>query len=228
MVIEEPRPKKRIPFITYGLIIANVIIFIATLGPDGNNIRDMWGWWFVADEFFRGQNLHTLITAAFLHGNWVHLISNMYFLWIFGDDAEDTMGWVTFLIFYLFCAIVASAFFALVTAAFNPAGIYQPCVGASGAIFGVLAAYAIFFPNRTLLIPGWGRVTAKYYIAIYAVFEIIYTFVDPTGYTAHSAHVGGFLAGIFFTFAFKKLFQEQYQVSKTRFLPAGRTIKKHS
>jgi len=226
-VIEEPRPKKKPTIITYAIIIICVIVFLFTLGPDGQTMRDAWGWWFVPEQMFAGENLHTLITAAFLHGSWMHIISNMYFLWVFGDDAEDTMGRFNFLIFYLFCAVFASVFFALVTAAGaailnNPLLISIPCVGASGAIFGVMAAYAIFFPNRTIIVPGWGRVTAKYYIAIYAIFEVIYTILDPTGYTAHSAHVGGFLAGIFFIFAFRKLFKERYKVTKTIFLPAGK------
>jgi membrane associated rhomboid family serine protease len=227
MVIEEPRPKKRPTVITYALIVICVVVFIFTLSSDGNTIRDLPGWWFVPEEMFAGVNLHTLVTAAFLHGSWMHIISNMYFLWVFGDDAEDSMGRFTFLVFYLFCAVFASFFFALTTALgsvimSDPTLVATPCVGASGAIFGVMAAYAIFFPNRTIIVPGWGRVTAKWYIIIYAIFEVVYTFLDPTGTTAHMAHVGGFIAGVFFVFAFKKLSQDQYTVTKTVFLPAGK------
>ncbi|MFX1293763.1 MAG: rhomboid family intramembrane serine protease [Promethearchaeota archaeon] len=177
---------------------------------------------------FAGQNLHTLITAAFLHGNWIHLISNMYFLWVFGDDAEDMFGRTTFIVFYLSCAIFANVFFALITAVaaaiIDPLLIAIPCVGASGAIFGVMAAYAIFFPNRTIVVPGYGRIKAKYYIAIYAIFETIYM-ISIGDNVAHAAHVGGFLAGVFFAFAFKKLFKTKFQTAKTHFLPAGRTPK---
>ncbi len=229
MVIEEPRPKKRPTIITYIIIIACVIFFLITLGKDGTTIDEtnklVQSMWFVPEQFFQGRSLHTLITAAFLHGDWVHLISNMYFLWVFGDDAEDVMGRFTFVVFYLFAAAFASIFYALITisitAYFVPLAPEIACIGASGAIFGVMAAYAIFFPNRTIVVPGYGRLTAKWYIIIYAVFEVIYTFVSPTDLVAHAAHVGGFLAGIFFAYAFRKLFQAKYQIMKTNFLPAG-------
>jgi membrane associated rhomboid family serine protease len=202
---------------------------LITLGKDGTIIDEgstlVQSMWFVPEKFFQGQSLHTLITAAFLHGDWIHIISNMYFLWVFGDDSEDVMGRPTFIVFYLFCAAFASFFYALITVAitaqFVPLAPGIACVGASGAIFGVMAAYAIFFPNRTIVVPGWGRLTAKYYIAIYAIFEVVYTFLAPTDLVAHGAHVGGFLAGVFFAFAFRRLFQAKYQIMKTNFLPAG-------
>ncbi|NVM53088.1 MAG: rhomboid family intramembrane serine protease [Candidatus Helarchaeota archaeon] len=239
MVIEEPRPKKRQTIITYILIIICIVMFIITLGPTGLILNEssplVQNLWFKSAYFFdpiygeQGQNLHSLITAAFLHGDWIHITSNMYFLWVFGDDSEDIMGRVTFVIFFIFCAIIASAFFALVniiaySITLNYALLSTPAVGASGAIFGVLAAYAIFFPNRTLMVPGWGRVSAKYYIIIYAIFETVYIFIGGDN-VAHSAHVGGFLAGVFFAFMFRKLFQEKYQIAKTVFLPAGHKTK---
>jgi len=233
MVIEEPRPKKLVPYITYGLILANVIIFIISLAlttTDGFNIGNLPGLWYVPAEMFQGQGLYTLVTAAFLHANWIHLISNMYFLWVFGDDAEDIMGHITYIVFYLFCAIIASVFYGLVTAVaaslIDPNLINIPCVGASGAIFGVMAAYAVFLPNRTLIIPGYGRMTAKVYILFYAIIEIIYTIVGTQSGTAHAAHVGGFLAGIFFAYVFKRMFQEKIRIAKTDFLPAGHKPKR--
>jgi membrane associated rhomboid family serine protease len=242
MVIEEPRPKKTFTFVTYGLIILCFIIFILTLDSSGtmlnSNSHLVQQLWFSPYDFFHGRNLYTLVTAAFLHGDWVHIISNMYFLYIFADDAEDVMGHVTFLIFYLFCAVVASLFYALVTAAtYAIAGLSIPmdlaCVGASGAIFGVMAAYAIFFPNRTLMVPGMGRITAKIYIIFYAIMETIYVLVASGASgdnIAHAAHVGGFLAGVFFTFAFKKFFPQQFQHAKIDIKPAGlkSSLKKRS
>ncbi|MDD1776661.1 MAG: rhomboid family intramembrane serine protease [Candidatus Helarchaeota archaeon] len=230
MVIEEPRPKKGITWFTYALIIICFIVFFLTLDPSGMMINAsnpiVQQMWFVPAEFFQGQNLYTLVTAAFLHGDWIHIISNMYFLWIFGDDCEDIMGHTTFLIFYLFCAIVASVFFSLITAVTaaavgDPNLLLNPCIGASGAIFGVMAAYAIFLPNRTLMIPGMGRITAKIYIIFYAIMETLYIVFATGDNVAHAAHVGGFLAGVFFAFAFKKLFQEKFQHAKIDIKPAG-------
>ena len=235
MVIEEPRPKKRPTIITWAIIIICIIVFIITIDPATFVLNESSGLvqstWFVTEDFIHGQSLHTPITAAFLHGDIVHITSNMYFLYVFGDDAEDIMGHTTFLIFYLFCAVVASAFFALVNLipyafTLDMAFLQTPAVGASGAIFGVLAAYAIFFPNRTLVIPGYGRVTAKIYILLYAAMETFYLiFGGFGGNVAHAAHLGGFLGGIIFVFVFRKLSQEKYDVAKTFILPAGRTKK---
>jgi len=223
MVIEEPRPKKRLTIISWLIIVICVIVFLFTLDPKSGlelsqTAADSWG--FVTDNFQHGRSLYTLISSAFLHGDWFHLIGNMYFLYIFGDDAEDIMGRVTFIVFYLFCAVVASVFFGLVTiVTANLTGDFAllaiPAVGASGAIFGVLAAYAIFFPNRMLVIPGWGKVPAKFYILIYAVMETIYIIMGSGSNVAHAAHVGGFIAGVFFVFIFKKYMQVRYQVAKT-------------
>ncbi|MHA1266236.1 MAG: rhomboid family intramembrane serine protease [Candidatus Helarchaeota archaeon] len=232
-MIEEPRPKKRPTLINWILIILCVIIFIITLDPKtglniDENIALTLG--FTPAYFYK---THTLITSAFLHGDWFHLIGNMYFLYVFGDDAEDILGRFTYLVFYLFCAVIASLFFGIVTIATagilgDPTILYIPAIGASGAIFGVLAAYAIFLPNRTLLIPGWGRVPAKFYVLIYAAMETIYVFssaVTPGDNVAHAAHVGGFLAGVFFVYIFRKFFQNKYEYAKTNYLPAGRTKK---
>lgn len=129
------------------------------------------------------------------------------------------MGRWTFIVFYLFCAVVAAVFFGLVTIASasilgDPFLAEIPAIGASGAIFGVLAAYAIFLPNRLLVIPGWGRVPAKFYILIYAVIETIYIFSTGDN-VAHSAHVGGFIAGVLFVFIMKNFFPPQYQSAIT-------------
>ena len=230
MVIEEPRPKKGPTWVTYAIIIICFIIFILTLDLTGTVVNEsnpfVQQTLFIPADFLQGKNLYTLVSAAFLHGDWVHIISNMYFLWVFGDDAEDIMGHTTFLIFYLFCAVVASVFFALVTAATagilgDPNLLNIGCLGASGAIFGVMAAYAIFLPNRTLMIPGMGRVTAKIYIIFYAIMETLYIVLGSGDNVAHAAHVGGFLAGVFFAFAFKKFFQEKYQHAKIDIKPAG-------
>lgn len=218
MVIEEPRPKKRKTIITWIIIITCLVIFLITLGSDGVTVdmKIAYEYGFSVDNFGKS---YTLLTAAFLHGDWLHIIGNMYFLYVFGDDAEDTMGRITFVVFYLFCAVFASAFFGLVTLVTanitgNFALLAEPAVGASGAIFGVLAAYAIFFPKRLLVIPGWGKVPAKFYLIIYAIMETIAIFTGPLDNVAHSAHVGGFIAGVIFVYIFKKLNNPQYQIVK--------------
>lgn len=230
MVIEEPRPKKRATIITWLIIAICVIVFIITLDPTGLVLDEksalVQSLWYKTDlVLLQGKNLHTLVTSAFLHGDWFHIIGNMYFLYVFGDDTEDIMGRIPFIVFYIFAAVIASLFFGIVNIiAFNftldPLLLSTPAVGASGAIFGILAAYAIFLPNRTLVIPGWGRVPAKFYILIYAVMETIYIFSSGDN-VAHAAHVGGFLGGVLFVFVFKKYMSQQLQHAKTVYLPAS-------
>ncbi len=234
MVIEEPRPKKRLTIITWLLIVICVIVFIITLDPlNGMMLNEksplVQGMWFRTDLFLQGKSLHTLVSSAFLHGDWFHLIGNMYFLYVFGDDTEDIMGRISFIVFYIFAAVIASVFFGLVTLitsslSATPQILAIPAVGASGAIFGILAAYAIFLPNRTLVIPGWGRVPAKFYILIYFVMETIYIVTSANGAAdnvAHAAHVGGFIGGVFFVFIFKKYMSKQLQYAKTVYLPTS-------
>ncbi|MFZ2311106.1 MAG: rhomboid family intramembrane serine protease, partial [Methylobacter sp.] len=141
----------------------------------------------------------TLITHAFLHGSWIHLIINLWFLWIFGDNVEDAMGAFRFIGFYLICAVVAAAAQILS----DPAAI-TPMVGASGAISGVMGAYARLYPKayvHTLIPIGFFITTA----AIPAVYMLGYWFFiqlissllpGGPGGVAFLAHAGGFLVGL--------------------------------
>ncbi len=146
---------------------------------------------------------YTIITHMFLHGGWFHLIGNLWFLWVFGDNVEDAMGHIPFLIFYLLCGIAAAAA-QMVT---NPASAI-PMVGASGAIGGVMGAYARLYPKAkvyTLIFLGFFITTAS----IPAIFMLGYWFVIQLlgalpalqssgggGGVAFWAHIGGFLAGL--------------------------------
>jgi membrane associated rhomboid family serine protease len=146
----------------------------------------------------------TLLTSMFLHGGWLHLIGNMWFLWVFGRNVEDLIGSGRFLLFYLLCGLAA----AVVQLFFNPFS-RVPTVGASGAIAGVMGAYVIKFPRAriTTLVPIFIFITT---IEVPAVFLLLYWFaiqffsgVGSIGYSQVSnggvawfAHVGGFLAGM--------------------------------
>jgi membrane associated rhomboid family serine protease len=143
----------------------------------------------------------TSISSMFMHGGWMHLIGNMWFLWVFGDNVEDITGRGRFVAFYLLCGLAAAA--AQVIS--NP-GSAIPMVGASGAIGGVMGAYAIQFPRarvQTLLIlgffirmievPAWGMLA--YWFALQILMGLP-TVGNETGGVAFWAHVGGFLAGV--------------------------------
>jgi len=199
----EPNRYMRIPYITLTLIVVNTIILIwelnlswdvlgAVIGIFGSTPSLMW-----ARE---GAGVISAITSTFLHGGVTHLVGNMLFLWVFGRRVEDACGPVRFFLFYLLAGTSAS----LITALVLP---HQdiPCIGASGAIFGVMGAYLLLFPGgriRTLyflyLIPTWPRIRAFWFIFYYLAIQIVpamNTYLHGVRYgIAYWAHLGGFFA----------------------------------
>jgi membrane associated rhomboid family serine protease len=143
----------------------------------------------------------TLLTAIFMHGSVMHLLGNMWFLWIFGDNVEDDMGHPVYLGFYLACGVLASLAFVALNATGEAA--LTPCLGASGAISGVLGAYLVLHPNRRVrVIAVRMMVDVPGYMAvgIWFVFQVLSGFLDAGGGAgggvAYSAHVAGFVAGM--------------------------------
>jgi membrane associated rhomboid family serine protease len=150
----------------------------------------------------------TLLSAMFMHGGWLHLLGNMLFLWIFGDNVEHRVGHVAFLVFYLVAGVIAS--FAQILVDVDSV---IPTLGASGAIAGVLGAYLVLFPaNRVLVLilrfPIW--VPAIVAIGLWAVLQVIGGFGATTegGGVAYMAHIGGFVAGLVAGVVFRMLFNE--------------------
>ena len=151
----------------------------------------------------------TILTAMFMHGGFMHIIGNMLYLWIFGDNIEDNFGHGTFAIFYLVCGIVATFAQVLV----DPRSVI-PNLGASGAIAGVLGAYLIMFPtNRvrvltTFLIFTVTEVPAVIVLGFWIVIQIFSQYTasikHAEGGVAYMAHIGGFAAGVLLTFIFRK------------------------
>jgi membrane associated rhomboid family serine protease len=194
--------RRRLPVVTYGLIALNVVVFLVELSqPDPQAYLAEWG--AVPARVSAGQGVLTLVTSMFLHAGWAHLLGNMLFLWVFGDNVEDAFGHVRYLFFYLACGILAG----LGQIVLAP-GSNVPGVGASGAISGVLAAYLVMFGNnpvRVLIgfIPA--VVPAYLMIGVWIAFQFL-SGVATVGATAQSggvaygAHVGGFLGGLVLTF----------------------------
>ncbi len=145
----------------------------------------------------------TLLTYMFLHGDWWHLAGNMLFLWVFGDNVEDAMGFFRFLLFYLICGVIAG----LAHSYANP-GSEGPLIGASGSIGGVVAAYVILYPRVKMWTLAFGRIPLKVpaYLAIGAwfAFQIFSVWMQDNSDTAWWAHIGGFLAGVVLVFVFKR------------------------
>jgi membrane associated rhomboid family serine protease len=146
-----------------------------------------------------GRQTSHLFTSMFLHGSWMHLIGNMWFLWLFGNNVEDSMGRARFALFYLICGLTA-ALVQVVTSPSSPI----PMVGASGAISGVMGAYLILFPRvrvfamvppffMSMALPAWTMLL--YWLAIQFLGGLA-AFGGETGGVAFWAHVGGFVAGV--------------------------------
>lgn len=143
-------PSKTFPFINWAILLANVYVFyvMLTLGR-GKELQTFVDHWSVIPKNLfadpAGQ-VYTLVSAAFLHGGWLHIISNMLFLHIFGDNIEDRLGHFRYLIFYFLLAVLANG-----TQAYLTRTSSIPLVGASGAIAGILGAYFFFFPHSKIL-----------------------------------------------------------------------------
>lgn len=198
--------------VTIGLIIINVIVFLfeAMMSqPELENFIRNYG--VVPAQIMQGNGLITLLTHMFLHGGWMHLIGNMVFLWVFGDNIEAVMGKVMYLVFYIAGGLAAAALQILV----DPASTI-PSVGASGAIAAVLGAYIIMFPQariRVMLLGGGGmgmtRVTAIIFLGIWFVTQLFNGVASlgvptaETGGVAFWAHIGGFLFGLVIGFLFR-------------------------
>jgi membrane associated rhomboid family serine protease len=208
--LKDHNPTRRIPYINLLLIAANLSVFgyqffYLPQGP-GYLIN---GLGVVPFDLFDspGAGPHailpaplTVISAMFIHAGWLHLLGNMLYLWIFGDNVEDRMGHGRYLVFYLSCGVMASLAHALVFAQSK-----VPCVGASGAISGVLAAYLIFFPRArvsTLFIIfifiRVVRLPAVVLLGVWIVLQVVGGMGDlsaASGNVAWFAHIGGFAAG---------------------------------
>ncbi|MCH9781075.1 MAG: rhomboid family intramembrane serine protease [Alphaproteobacteria bacterium] len=169
-------------YYTYG-VVPEVLLAGATLRPDLH----------FTPEAFYGV---TLATSVFVHGGWAHLIGNMIFLWIFGDNVESATGHGKFLIFFLACGIAASLIHA--TTALNTESAHLPLVGASGAISGVVGAYLLLWPRAWLWV--WVGIPIKLpaflIIAFWAGIQVTNATNAIGGGVAWWAHVGGFVVGI--------------------------------
>lgn len=186
-----------LPPVTRALIIINVLVFLAE-AVLGSSIGSFLALWPLGPNFIPWQ----VITYAFVHSGFSHLLFNMFGLYMFGSDVERVWGTRRFLSFYLTCALSAAAL-QLVVAGLT--GGYYPTVGASGAIFGLLLAYARLFPNRTLMllfppIP----LRAPIFVAAYGVLELVLGVTGSQAGVAHFAHLGGLAGGFLFIFLWKR------------------------
>lgn len=190
--------RRTVPGVTYALIAVNVLVFLVELAqPDPQAYLLRWG--AVPARISAGQGLETLVTSMFLHAGWGHLLGNMLFLFIFGDNVEDALGHVRYLLFYLACGLASG----LAQVFVSPLADI-PGVGASGAISGVLAAYLVMFGNnRVRVLVGFIPLVVPAYLMIGVWIAIQFLNgaasigqTAQSGGVAYAAHVGGFVAGL--------------------------------
>jgi membrane associated rhomboid family serine protease len=206
---EEPQPRRSLPVVTLGLVGLNVLVFVIELvvlaqGGDTSLGKFMTRYGTVPDQVSSGRDLYSLVTSMFVHASVAHIAFNMAYLLPFGDNVEDRLGHVGYLVFYLFVGVAAS----LAQVAIDPSSDV-PGVGASGAIAGVLAAYVLFFPQGIvrifLFLWVWatiGRFPALFFIGFWFLVQFLSGIgslgaeTTATGGTAYWAHIGGFVVGL--------------------------------
>lgn len=212
--LRDENPSHRFPLVTVAIIVVNCLAFIWEFsgGPAAEQL--IYQYAMLPIEVSTGQNLAdstaiapyvSIFTSMFLHGGIGHLLGNMWFLWIFGDNLEDHLGHLRYFVFYLVTGVAA----ALTHVAFN-AQSDIPTLGASGAISGVLGGYLVLFPKirvRTLITLGFYfnivYVPAIAFLGLWFVMQLLGGFGGQGG-IAFGAHIGGFVAGVLWMLVFSR------------------------
>jgi len=198
--------RRLIPVVTWLLVLINVAVFLLELA--GGDVFIMM-WSFIPARFMQDSagNMITIFTSMFMHAGWFHLIGNMLYLIIFGDNVEDRFGHVKFLLFYVLCGFIAMLA-QLIAAPY----VTIPNLGASGAIAGVLGAYLVLFPRRRVrVLLGWWIVHLPALIVIggWILIQVLSSLgslagsASAAGGVAYMAHIGGFLSGLVLSFFFR-------------------------
>lgn len=205
---KDDNPTYRFPYVTIGIIISNIVIFLLQIISPPGMEKTVYAYGAVPQyilTFEKFQPIHpalTVFTAMFMHGGIFHLAGNMLYLWIFGNNIEDKLGHLRFIIFYIFCGITAAYSHALI----DPHSL-TPMIGASGAISGILGAYLLLFPRAgvyTIIFLGFFvqivKIPALIVIGFWAIVQLINGMVSTgivkQGGVAWFAHIGGFLTGL--------------------------------
>ena len=198
------------PYVNFTLIGICVVVFLYELIlPEGQLNALFFEWGAIPARIASGEGLITILTSMFLHGGWSHLIGNMVFLYVFGDNIEDAMGHLQYLLFYLLTGIAAAG----LQIVLDPSSAV-PLIGASGAISGVMGAYLVLFPQgrvralvffgyfgQIILVPAWTMIGLWFGLQLLSAFASLGA--SGEGGVAFWAHVGGFVAGAVLVFLFR-------------------------
>jgi rhomboid family protein len=205
---DNPLRSIRFQWVTVGLIAANVLVFIWQTAGLGATAAASFA--LVPVELFQvkifGGSAHgpldtltvpegyTLLTYMFLHGDIIHLSSNMLFLWVFGDNIEDAMGHIKYLVFYLICGVSAGLAHALMLPTSK-----LPLIGASGAVAGVIGAYLILHPRVRVWVLAFRfiplRISAAWVLGVWVITQLVMVLVNDSDQVAWWAHIGGVVTG---------------------------------
>ncbi len=206
---KDDNPTRTIPFVTFIIIALNIFVFLLQFMSGKYSQSIVYAYGAIPHNimtFESSQPIHpvmTIFTSMFMHGGFFHIGGNMLYLWIFGNNIEDRLGHFRFIIFYLFCGIVAAFSHAL-----TAPGSTVPMIGASGAVSGILGAYILLFPMsrvHTLIFLGFFvqtvKIPALIVIGFWAIIQVVNGLITQgiagQGGVAWFAHIGGFLAGLF-------------------------------
>ena len=237
--------RNRTPFVNYTLIAINIFVF-AMFQNFGENERFVYTFSAVPAEIISGKDIQssptvlgktrsgeeiirpgleptpftvyiTLITSMFMHGGVGHILGNMLFLWIFGDNVEDRLGHLQYLLFYIIVGILASLAH-VATCVLLKSDLLTPSLGASGALSGVMGAYLLFFPNNSVTVLIFRFVTtvpAIVAVGLWFAMQLFSSFMElgagEGGGVAYGAHIGGFIAGLPLAFFIDKTLGEGKQ-----------------
>jgi len=224
---DDDTDRQTVPVVIYALIAVNVLVWLIEMSAGESFIN---GYSTVPAEITQGRDLVgmqtiqvdgqsvaiqlypgptpiylTLLTSMFMHASWAHILGNMLYLWIFGDNIEDRIGHAKFLIFYLVCGLAAS-----VAHIMFATDSVIPSLGASGAIAGVLGAYLVLFPKRSVKVLAARQVVNMPAFMVLGMWILLQVFAQISvvggagGGVAYMAHIGGFLAGLALIFLFGK------------------------
>ena len=202
-------PSRSTPYVTVTLIVLNAVVWLAEVGMPREVLADVLRLYGVVPADF---HVPTLVTSMFLDGSWSHVIGNMWYLWIFGDNVEDNVGHGRFIVFYLLCGAVA----ALGQIMMDPTSTL-PTIGASGGIAGVMGAYFVLYPRSRVLtlipliifweiieLPAIFLLGFWFVMQLFSAGAIAVTANTQGGGVAFAAHVAGFIAGMVAVFGFRK------------------------
>jgi len=227
--LKDENPSSSKPYMVYLLVLINVVVFLYEISLTPLDLAKLFSvYGIIPYEYTHFHDLGipsaipiNLLTAMFLHGGWMHLIGNMLYLWIFGDNVEDAFGHFNFLKFYIISGLMASFTHIIFTPNSD-----VPMIGASGAISGVLGAYFILYPHARILtlVPAffWYRLVyfrAYVYLGLWFVIQLIFSALD-TGGVAWFAHIGGFVVGVIYALIYKRRKEKEMRMrQEIRFIP---------